>query len=292
MFNRSHTHVDILSDRPGFRVVYGDDTVATETRNIELVVPRSREPLELHYDVGRGFADTLIRARMSGTAWLNFENAFLGLIIDKKRDKGYTYRKVRLYKTYRKGYLSLSPMIMFGNLFQQESHAWGRVNNGGFWGIGLGMDYYYTDSKFVMMNYGVAINFPLPFPAPIDYEFKAGDYRYTTASNLFSLTDNFRFHPRFSIGYGLGATNHLLRRFDYYGDGYSFDPDYDGYTVTDDRYWSFGLAFALHWYVGERFHFQLNYQPTLLQTGVRTRWVYEHTLNLNLRLNLWLNRRR
>lgn len=167
MFNRSHTHVDILSDRPGFRVVYGDDTVATETRNIELVVPRSREPLELHYDVGRGFADTLIRARMSGTAWLNFENAFLGLIIDKKRDKGYTYRKVRLYKTYRKGYLSLSPMIMFGNLFQQESHAWGRVNNGGFWGIGLGMDYYYTDSKFVMMNYGVAINFPLPFPAPM-----------------------------------------------------------------------------------------------------------------------------
>lgn len=148
---------------------------------------------------------------MSGTAWLNFDNAFLGLILDRKRDKGYTYRKVR---NYRKGYLSPTPIILFGNLFLQESHAWGRVNNGGFLGIGVGMDYDYTDSKFVMLNYGMAINFPIPFPALIDTGFKAGDCRYAPANNLFSLTDNFRFHPRFSIGYGLGATNRLLRRFD------------------------------------------------------------------------------
>ncbi len=136
-----------------------------------------------------------------------------------------------------------------------------------------------------MFNYGVAINFLLPIPAPM-VDYSAGDYEYRTVNHLFSLTDNCRFHRRFSIGYGLGATKRLLRRFDYYEDGYSFDPEYDEWDVTDDRCWNFGLSFALHWYAGKRFHFEVVYQPTFLQTGPNARWAYEHTINFNLRVNL------
>lgn len=157
-----------------------------------------------------------------------------------------------------------------GFLLQPENN--GIKRGFGFFGISGGAEYFYKENKFVKLNTGGIINFPIPLPAAIinDGDTQSFSSVYTT------LTDNYQLN-RFNLGYGLSFS---ANRWHYnYGD--------DNYTNQKDkteRSRNLGLSFNGYYRLGKAFHVGFIYSPTFVSVYPQTELLYQHTISFDL---LW-----
>ena len=178
-------------------------------------------------------------------------------------EKGYTTPK----NTW-----AFTASIPYANHFHQQPRNEGKKNRVGFFGIALGLEYYYKNDRFVKISAAAPIDFDLPFPAPLD---KFDSYETMRASS-FSLTNNHKFN-RLSFGYGLNYTIHTWQ---VVNSGWEF-PSNDEEPRKKQSH-SFGLTtntylqFSDHWSVG------LVYSPTFYNTFPKSGFSYQHVISLDI----------
>lgn len=211
----------------------------------------------------------------------------IGIMIDRKNEKGYYYRRhvfldinhkdsvvVPKDKSWRnlpigKGRVNLSISMPWVNQFYLDPVGVSPKNTVGFLGLAVGLEYYYRDDTFVKINGTGIMDFMVPMPASI-----FGEYEIMTALGV-SVTNNHRL-GRFAVGYG---PNWMRSSWRHIGaeDPVPGEPDH----LTDH---SLGLFTSGHYQLGRSFHVGLLYQPSLYSFAPGAGFRYQHTISLDL---LW-----
>lgn len=148
----------------------------------------------------------------------------------------------------------------------------------GFFGIGLGLDYYYNKNHFLNLSVSGTMDFLVPVPAPVDYE---GEYTSTSSFDV-TLSHNHRTN-RISYGYGLSYARNLWR---YNND--DIELEYSRYNSA------LGLAFKGQYYFLEKFTVGLIYRPTFVRLNSisNKNLKYEHYLGLDFAFKFRLSNRK
>lgn len=149
----------------------------------------------------------------------------------------------------------------------------------GFNGYGLGIEYNYTDKKFLEANTSIAMTFELPFPAPVDAE-----YNKILTSFYFNLTDNF-IKDRFTFGYGINYSTNTWKEWTRDLDNLDLNVLYS--KIVENK--NLGLTFNSYYRLGNSIHLGLIYQPSLLNLNNEPEFIYEHlvSIEVNWRIKLF-----
>lgn len=197
-------------------------------------------------------------------------------LTDRKIEK--LSRNNHLHNTFyaHRGVVNFQLGFPHANLFRS---AYGKESRsgGGFMGIALGVDCFYTNNLFLNVTGGGIMNFMLPFPAMVDIGSGVEEYHeslYVTLSNNHMLLRN-----RLSLGYGLCFSHDIWNTVDY-GPLDDSEPWQD--TSVGRRSDSLGLVFRLYYYTRGTFHVGLSYRPTFVQFVNGTRYKYQHTASIEL----------
>jgi len=148
----------------------------------------------------------------------------------------------------------------------------------GFNGYGLGLEYNYTDKKFMEVSTSFAMTFELPFPASVDAE-----YNKILSTTYFNISDNF-IKGRFSFGYGLNYSLNRWKEWTRNFDNWNGNFDSIG-TTTSSRTIinkNIGLTFNSYYRIGKTIHVGLIYQPSVLNLNKKPEFIYEHLISLEV----------
>ncbi|NET34776.1 MAG: hypothetical protein F6K19_22580 [Cyanothece sp. SIO1E1] len=288
--NRPETTVRIESQKVD-RVVYQSDTFSLERGRLELEVLRSPSPLQLFVQDDSSTVELRLSAKNSAAYWLNLlYNGGIGLWWERDSFKRYTYPKQvfieksgekvtwrRFNPTGNKGDCLIQFSIPYVNQFYFQPIAeQGSRSSTGFLGIGLGLEYYLQDQQLMQLSFNAAMDFFLPFPAPVDF---VGEYEsFTTVYGNLSH----QFHKgRWRFGYGLGIAQNTWRlNQGIRGPGVPAPP-----TESElSSHWRLGAVLPISYQLNGTFHLGLQYRPSFigLEEGMNT--YYEHLVSLEL---LW-----
>lgn len=261
----------------------------------EVEVTRSNKPLQVTLTYDTIVRDYTVKSKiMSKTSLDNI--IFFGfypeaLLVDVLTKKGYYYgdelfmdiydtlpeakriissRKKHI--TYEENSFNINISIPYANIFLLQPESEGIKKGGGFFGLTLGAEYFYKKNKYVKLNAGGIVSFPIPFPVPL-----INDGEVETLVSLYStLTDNYQLN-RFSLGYGF---SYSFYRYDHnFGD--------DNYTNQKDKSvkgHGIGLSFNTYYRLGRRFNIGFVYNPTFISIYPQTELLYQHTISFDL---LW-----
>lgn len=150
-------------------------------------------------------------------------------------------------------------------------------------GIGLGIEYFYTNTKFFQLRADAITDFPAPFPAPFDFW---GD-RETLNSWYVSVTDNWRIN-RFTFGYGLNYAQNTWRFIPY--------PEYDelGNLIPKKDYTrkineTLGVTFNSYYQLLSWFYIGVVYRPSIFPLSPQRGFGYEHIITFDalFKFRLW-----
>jgi hypothetical protein len=148
--------------------------------------------------------------------------------------------------------------------------------NTGFWGLSAGVEYYYTDNRFVAFTGSLNSDIFAPFPAAVDYE----GYYESMSSAYLSATHNHKI-KRFYVGYGLNYSRNLWR----WDDGTTHEPVGTMPPPPDfGRKPSSAIGITLNGYHQLSEHFMLGfiYRPTILRVSPQTEFKYEHLISFDI----------
>jgi len=143
----------------------------------------------------------------------------------------------------------------------------------GFIGESLGLEYFYSDRKFIAINAyfaGVAKN-PLPFPFD-----RQGPYTFQY-TYYFSLTHNHQI-KRLNFGYGLNYSMNI------WAEGFRVIGDPMASTRNQINNPALGLTFKGHYKIRKSFHLGLIYRPTYFRLKKDVSNKYEHFASIEI---LW-----
>jgi hypothetical protein len=146
-------------------------------------------------------------------------------------------------------------------------------SNTGFWGFSVGLDYYYTDTRFFNLSFYAVSDFFVPVPAAVDI---SGEY--DIMSSLYtSFTHNHKL-GRFYLGYGISVGN------DTWAHRYSsrfgaLPPSKDPISKIS---LSAGLMTDAYYQFGEHFFAGIVYRPSFMTGDQKTEFKYEHIISLEL----------
>ncbi len=279
-------------------IIHAGDTLCSNKRQTKIRVQRSAAPLQLTI-----LSDSLSRPltlapKKSWAYWYNFiTNAGVGVFVDRHSDKQFGYPRhifvdvtkeeaaFSLYNTFDKRnnlflHFSLPHLNHYHYHPPGES---GPKNSIGFWGLQLGLDYYYHPNRYIQLTVATIADLFIPFPASINYE---GEYESFGASFL-NLSHHHQF-GRFSIGYGLSyGRNRWARRYSKLSEEELAEPDYN---PAERRYNTLGAVVPTYVQLGPKFHLGMVYRPTFWQFHSGTRQRYEHSISLDLAWKFQLTR--
>lgn len=173
------------------------------------------------------------------------------------------------------GELLLNVSLPMVNTFQIESYGLGTHKNSGFLGIGLGLDYFYKTNRYIGVHASVAIDYMVPFPAPITYD---SEHEHFSASTI-SVTDNFNFN-RFTFGYGI---HYSIFNWNYHTEEYDTNDGF--YLYTEDisfKNKAFGLQALVGYRLTNSLQIGLNYKPTFFTIEPKSSLDYQHVLTFDL----------
>lgn len=200
--------------------------------------------------------------------------------------KGYINYFSKTYPT-QKGEFYFTASVPFANHFLIRPHDEPHKAVGGFFGIAAGFEYFYKDNKFIELKGSYAIDFELPFPAPIDHWSSYERVRATTIT----LTDNIKFR-RFTLGYGLNYTNYS---WEIVNDDYEAPFPVPGGSDTEDlrapvkkKTHAFGFTLNGYHQITKGFFAGIVYSPTFLTTFPSTKRQYQHLIGFDLVYKLQL----
>lgn len=287
LLNNERTRLTVYTDRPTQIQFENYDITVNEKQRI--LVKRSPEPLIIEAIQDTTRKTFVTRPHLSGTLWLNFFNYGTGLIVDFFSPKKYDYQKA-LYLNFatsdpkpekfarqRKGQLYLNFSIPYINWFNMRPQNAGKKQSVGFFGYDLGVDYNYTANKFISFNHGVILDFPIPFPALIDY---FSSYE-TMNSKYYTISDNLRLN-NIALGYGLSYSenNWMYHDMLWHDSEQGIFSGIDRSRKTQQR--MVGLNFSIQWRLKKHFHLGLNYRPGIYQIYPSPGYGYEHNASIGL----------
>ena len=142
-------------------------------------------------------------------------------------------------------------------------------------GIGLGVEYFYTNTKSLQLKGDAIIDFLLPFPAPVDFW---GD-RETVNSWYVSISDNWKIR-RFTFGYGFNYAENTWKFIPYpeYDDLGNLIPKRDFTRKTNK---ALGLTFTSYYQILGWFYLGVVYRPSIFQLSPQRGLAYEHIVTFD-----------
>ena len=191
----------------------------------------------------------------------------------------YTKREPHKSEIYGKGTWDLRLTIPYINHFRLKPDGEKDISKVGFLGAAIGFDYYHRNNQYLSVLAGGVLDFFLPFPVHIDYDYGEEIVEKEFCSSAFvSLTNNHRF-KFFSTGYGLSYSHNYWVLT--YNTGYSFEPDnsYVAQRYTDN---TLGLMFTGYWLTKKSFSLGVIYRPSLIRLNVSPTFKYEHLISIDL----------
>lgn len=284
ILNPSHKAITIHTPGPS-KIIIKKDTLHTEANEVSFLVPRSKEPLNLRVLADSTDQYISIPARSSFAYYLNIPyNYGLGMLVDQKNPKRYTYpRRIYLDSSWNRGLKTLPAthqgdvnfQISFPyiNSFIIQPFAENRKANTGFWGLGVGMDYYHQDRQYLSLNLRTVSDFFFPIPAPVTYQ---GGQDFMS-SNYLSLSNHHRIQ-RFDWGYGLSWIENK------WGVDFYEDINDPGVPILSrrQRHQALGFEFSGYCFTGPSFHMGLIYRPSFVRLYTDPVFKYEHLISVGL----------
>jgi hypothetical protein len=265
-------------------IVCGGDSIKTINNKAIIMYERSKEPIEIMTITNLFTNKISIKSKNSTAYWFNLYNLGIGMVIERNNSKRYGYplqiklnpsdTSIKVYKGYfppKKGNLFMQISVPYLNNFYLLPENEGIKANTGFWGLSLGLDYFYSNTQFINFSANLASDFFCPVPAAIDM---SGEYEMMSSSYL-SLSNNYKFQ-RFSIGYGIsyGKNTWDLRYYD------TFNPLPPTREPIKKSQNTFGLVFPLQYQLGRTFSLGFTYRPTLLRIKTDNNFKYEHLISI------------
>lgn len=147
-----------------------------------------------------------------------------------------------------------------------------RADKIGFNGYGIGLEYNYSEKRFVETSFSLAMTFELPFPAPLDREHSIALYSY-----YISLTDNIivnKFTFGYGVNYAVNQRNEVYRSFEI------INTPLPNNTYDTNR--NLGLTLQSYYKIGKTLNLGLIYRPSVLNLNNKITPIYEHLISLEL----------
>jgi hypothetical protein len=146
-------------------------------------------------------------------------------------------------------------------------------SNTGFWGFSVGLDYYYTETRFFNLSFYAVSDFFVPVPAAVDI---SGEY--DSMSSLYtSITHNHKL-GRFYLGYGISIANNTWAH-KYSSSFGAPPPSRDPISKTGI---SGGFMTDAYYQFGKHFFAGIVYRPSFISADQKTEFKYEHLISLEL----------
>ena len=285
MMNSPYKKVTVYTTEPS-RIVYKYDTIKTVNNETILRMERKREISSMVTMTDSIKKSIEIKPRNSSWFWANlFFNEGIGMLVDMNNLKRYSYPN-RIYinsadtqsKYYQysqsdnKGELHLHLSLPHFNFFHQVPKSENAKNNASFWGLTIGLDYYYSKNQFI--NFGATYALGLVFPIPASVRL-VGDVEFGS-SKYISLSNNYRI-GRLAIGYGL---SYGIDTWDYRY--YHPEDHFSGASVSVTKSHDvFGFIFPTYFQMGKHFNMGVVYRPTFYRPALTKKFAYEHLISID-----------
>lgn len=271
------------------KVIVNKDTFRTFQHKMPVEVQRQSADLNINVSNDSINKTVTVKHRNSFAYWLNaYPTPLLGagFLIDMKNPKRYTY-PTRIYfdmtdttNTYqlyapgrKKGSIDLHVSMPYINSFMlKPGYENNYKSNTGFWGVTLGLDYYYSSKQFINLSVSGVSDFFLPFPAAVDI---SGYYELMSSAYV-SVSNNRRIN-KFLIGYGLSYVKNIWDlRYYYWGER---EPMTREPIVKSNN--AIGFVFPAYYMPNEHFFVGVVYRPTLLRLSTENPFKYEHLISID-----------
>lgn len=228
--------------------------------------------------------NALLITKHKKPTWLN-SNYFLNVKVLKVFDFSsppdylYTKRIPNKSEIYGKGTWDLRLTIPYINHFRLKPDGEKYISKGGFLGAAIGFDYYHRNNQYLSVLTAGVLDFFLPFPVHIDYDYGEEIVEKEFCSSTFiSFTNNHR-SKFFSIGYGLSYSHNswILT----YNIGYSFESN-SSYLAQKYTNNTLGLMFTGYWLTKKSFSLGVIYRPNFIRFNISPTFKYEHLISIDL----------
>ena len=284
IMNQPYKNVKVYTTEAS-RIIYRHDTIKTKNNKANLWVERKKELLSI-VAITDSITKTIeVKPRNSFMYWSNIPYFGIGMLVDMKNPKRYSYPK-RIYinsadtisKYYHysqsdnKGELHLHLSLPYINSFSLKPQNEARKANTGFWGLSIGLDYYHSNNQFVNLGTSGVLDFFLPTLGAVDL---IGEHELMNSWYI-SLSNNHKLR-RFSVGYGLSyGKNTWSLGYSDWGD--PPPPTRDPVTKSHN---AFGLIFPTYFQCSEHFNIGVVYRPTFYRPNLTDKFSYEHLISID-----------
>jgi hypothetical protein len=285
ILNSRKERVDIIPTVPA-RAVVGLDTIEMVKNRIRLNVPRSEQALRVKLLAGKFANEYQIESKNSFAYWFNlYANYGIGMLIDQDNPKRYSYPS-RIYlnplnpnaqyrrwqPSTRNQEIAFRIFVPYLNIFQVRPDFEPDIKtSGGFWGLGVGLDFYHQPDQFISLSMAAQTNFFVPVPAAVDV---VEEYEFIRSEEV-TFTNN-HWLGRFTMGYGISFSNNTWE-FRSAAFGSQFPPSR---RPSERSTATIGLAFPIHYYTGDHFYFRMVYRPSFWRFSRIRPFGYEHLVSL------------
>lgn len=285
ILNSRMTDVDVITTEPS-QVIVEQDTFLTHKNKAQLYFKRQKEPVQITVQSDSIRKELTLSPKNSGAYYLNIPYTYgVGMLIERKSPKRWTYdRRVYVdmsndHPVYydffywrNKGDLYIQAFLPYINSFYLQPEEESTQVKTGFLGIGIGLEYYYKNNRYLALNVQAQTNFPIFVPAPINYS--EGGYE-TLNTSYWSLSHNHRI-GRLSLGYGLSYAKNSYRY-----EASTLEPipptEYSRRRVS----YSPGFVFPMYYQLGRLFHLGVIYRPSFYRANVDPAYRYEHVISVD-----------
>ena len=310
IISKKNYRMSISSDLPNSEVIINNSKIYKLPA--EATVTRSKENLDVRILQNDSIINnTILKPKLSDTFWWGNIGTFYYLapiawLVDLHTEKRFTYGKdifidslgnIKSYKTsdklfsgtygdiylkkHKKGDFNILLSIPYVNLFHLSPKNETLQNSAGFWGIGLGTEYFYKKNKSIQLRGDAITDFFLPvLGGAVDFdEFSHRESGY--AFNI-NLTNNF-YIKRFQLGYGLNFAKNTWVYHGYYNKQFeelaeNEEPEWiEGKSKTNKM---LGLILNTYYRFTNRFYFGVIYRPAFFEMSSSKR-MYEHAISFD-----------
>lgn len=284
VLNKSTTKINVYTNEPSTIIQNSDNHQSTNNKT-QLIVPRSNDTIKLYVITDDQSKVVSISPKLSHAYLNNIFNYGIGFIFDRKTPKRFSY-PARVFidvsdpsnefskygKANFNGELYLHFSLPHINAFQLTPENESTKSNTGFWGVSVGLDYYYNKNMFLSLYSSAVSDFFVPVPAAVDI---SGEYELMS-SEFIGLSNNHKI-KRISFGYGLSFCRNTWD-FRYYN---RFNPPPPTRDPVKKSHYALGLLFSSYFQAGERFNIGILYRPTFIRFNTTNQYQYEHLISID-----------
>jgi hypothetical protein len=196
------------------------------------------------------------------------------------------YRNFKLYPSkaelkfhkYQKNSINALISIPEINIYSFDVENGNRVNQIGFLGVGIGIEFFYKNNKSIQLRGDGIWSFIVPVPASYHPEYSS--WKTCGAWNI-NLTDNFSL-KRFQLGYGLNYAINIWNARGYYNKPPNeLEDGEEAEFINGVREVNhvLGLTLQANYRLGRFCYFGVIYRPSFFQIS-NPKLIYEHSISI------------